>query len=567
MSAGAAPGPAAVLDRPWRHQRGGLGYALARLRGILHPPVTIAAPSPDLRIRRDVPIPARDGTVLRASLYTRGADAAPVIVSAQPYGTGRPRPRRRGGWRPDAQYRIMRQPAPITISSETGWEAPDPDWWTAQGYAVLNVELRGSGSSGGRADLMSAQEGRDLYDVIEWAAVQDWSTGRVGMLGVSYLAMSQYRAAETQPPSLAAIVPWEGLSDLYRDLMRPGGVTERGFSVVWARGVRRTAPTSEDLLAGRRRHPLHDAWWDARVPDLSAIRVPILVCASFSDAHLHSRGSFRALERAGAAERSAYTHREGKWAAFYSEPARTAQREFLDRHLKGADLAAPPPVRLEVRESGAVVREVRSETAWPPPTARWTRLHLGPGGRLADAPAPADGNVAFPARRRAARFDRVFAEDTEITGPIAVDLWVSSPDLDDLCLFAGVEKWHRGRFVGFEGSYGYGRDRVATGWQRASLRELDESESRPEAPVPTFLRPQPLRRGEPVPVRIALSPSATFFRAGDTLRLVVSGRALSPRGPLTGHAPAWYEWSGRGTAVLHWGPQHAASLLVPVIPG
>jgi putative CocE/NonD family hydrolase len=219
-----------LLDRPWRHQRGSFGYALARLRGILHPPVTIVAPAPDLRSRHGVPIPTRDGTVLRASLYTRGANAAPVIVSAQPYGTGRPRPRRRGGWRPDLQYRVMRQPAPITISSETGWEAPDPDWWTGQGYAVLNVELRGSGSSGGRADLMSVQEGRDLYDVIEWAATQDWSTGRVGMLGVSYLAMSQYRAAETRPPSLAAIVPWEGLSDLYRDLMRPGGVTERGFS-------------------------------------------------------------------------------------------------------------------------------------------------------------------------------------------------------------------------------------------------------------------------------------------------------------------------------------------------
>ena len=555
-----------VLDRPWRHQRGGFGYALARVRDILHPPVTIVAPSPDLHVRHHVPIPLRDGTVLRASLYTRGSDAAPVIVSAQPYGTGRPRPRRRGGWRPDVQYRLMRQPAPITLSSETGWEAPDPDWWTGQGYAVLNVDLRGSGSSGGRADLMSAQEGRDLYDVIEWAAAQDWSTGRVGMLGVSYLAMSQYRAAETRPPSLAAIVPWEGLSDLYRDLMRRGGVSERGFSVVWARGVRRTAPTSDDLLAGRRRHPLHDAWWDARVPDLSAIRVPMLVCASFSDAHLHSRGSFRALERAGAAERSAYTHRGGKWATFYSEPARAAQRGFLDRHLKGADLPAPPPVRLEVRESGAVVHAVRDEAAWPPPSVRWTRLHLGPGGRLVDAPALEDGGVAFPTRRRAARFDHVFAEDTEVAGPMALDLWASSPDLDDLCLFAGVEKWHRGRFVGFEGSYGYGRDRVATGWQRASLRELDESESRPESPVPTFLRPQPLRAGEVVLVRIALSPSATFFRAGDTLRLVVSGRALSPRGPLTGHALAWYEWSRRGTAALHWGAQRAASLLVPVIP-
>lgn len=556
----------AGLDRPWRHHRGAARYGLGRLVGMMRPPVTITAPSPDLRIRHGVPIRVRDGTVLRASVYTRGDGPAPAIVCAQPYGTARPQRRRGGGWRPDLQYRMLRQPAPISLSSETGWEAPDPDWWCAQGYAVMNVELRGTGSSGGTAQLLSAQEGLDLHDVIEWAAAQRWCTGRVGMLGVSYLAMSQYRAAATRPPSLAAIVPWEGLTDPYRDLMSPGGVVEHGFSRLWARGLRRTAPTAPDLTAGRRRHPLRDDWWRAMTPDLAAIEVPMLVCASFSDNNLHSRGSFRALEHVASAERIGYTHRGGKWSTFYSDQARAAQLAFLDRHLKGADVAAPAPVRLEVRESGEKIHVVRDETRWPPVGVRWTRLYLAGDGRLSVEAAPA-ASVSFPTRRRAARFDHVFAEDTEISGPMSLDLWVSAADLDDVCLFAGVEKWHEGRFVGFEGSYGYGRDRVSTGWQRVSLRELDAAASTEAQPVHTFTRRQPLSPGEVVPLRVALGPSATFFRAGDVLRLVVGGRGLSPRNPLTGHALAWYEWSRRGTATLHWGPARPASLLVPVVPG
>ena len=207
------------------------------------------------------------------------------------------------------QFRIMNQPAPLRISDQTSWEAPDPVWWAQQGYAVINLDTRGGGHSDGRGDLLSDQEADDICQVIAWAAEQPWSTGRVGMLGVSYLALSQYKVAALNPPALKAICPWEGFTDAYRDFFTPGGVVEDGFARVWLFMTKRIVRLKTNLAAERRKHPLRDAWWDALTPDLSKIRVPMLVCTSFSDANLHSVGSMRAFQQSGSIEPHAYAHR------------------------------------------------------------------------------------------------------------------------------------------------------------------------------------------------------------------------------------------------------------------
>ncbi len=129
-----------------------------------------------------------------------------------------------------------------------------------------------------------------------------------------------------------------------------------------------------------------------------------------------------------------------------------------------------------------------------------------------------------------------------------------------------MEKWRDGRVVGFEGSYGYGRDRVSTGWQRVSLRALDPELSRPWRAGAALHRTAPLAPGDIVAVDVALLPSATLFRAGEQLRLVVAGRWPVPRNPVTGQFPAAYPTSRRGRVILYWGPSHDAHLLVPVIP-
>ena len=545
-----------------------LGYVIDRLRGLLRPPVTVRpAPEAEIVFERDVGVTVRDGTVLRVNVFRPPGEAPhPVLMCAHPYGKDNlPTPTRGGGFKPSIQYRIFRMPEPVSFSAWTSWEAPDPAHWVPRGYVVVNCDLRGSGTSGGTGDLLSPGESDDYHDLIEWAAAQPWCTGKVGLNGVSYLALSQYGAAATHPPSLAAICPWEGFTDPYRDLLFPGGVREDGFVKVWAKGLKGNR-LSYDLREEQLSRPLRDGVWAVRSPDLAKVEVPMLVCGSFSDNNLHSRGSIRAFEGVASRQRWLYTHRGGKWATYYSEPALAAQERFFDHFLKGVDNGqdAQPPVRLEVREDRDTIHEVRQVESWPPPGVRWTELFLGGDGRLTEE-APADGGVRFATAGERATWTWTVPRDLELSGPMALRLRVSLDSAEDANLFAAVEKWRDGRFVPFEGSYGFGFDRVTTGWAKLSHREPDPQLTRPFAPVNRDDEAHPLRAGEVAEIEFALGPSATFFRAGEEVRLLLGGRWMHPENLVTGQFPAKYEPSPDCTVSIHCGGSPAARLLVPLI--
>ena len=187
-------------------------------------------------------------------------------------------------------------------------------------------------------------------------------------------------------------------------------------------------------------------------------------------------------------------------------------------------------------------------------------------GRLTDAPVAGAGTVAFDLRSGRAAFVWDVPDDTEITGPMALRLFIELRGSEDAHLFVGVQKLRAGRVVPFEGSYGYGYDRVATGWLKASLRKPDPARSTPWGPVHSYDESRPLKPGEIVPVDIALPPSATFFRKGEQVRLLVQGRWFSSRNPLLGQFPAAYERGPQGSCLLHCGGEHGARLKVPVIP-
>lgn len=89
---------------------------------------------------------------------------------------------------------------------------------------MVHVDARGTGKSTGRADVFGAQTVADFCRVIEWGSAQPWSNGRAGTQGVSYLAIIQWLVAAQNPPGLAAINPWEGMTDQYRDVMIHGGI-------------------------------------------------------------------------------------------------------------------------------------------------------------------------------------------------------------------------------------------------------------------------------------------------------------------------------------------------------
>jgi predicted acyl esterase len=548
----------------------GWRYAVGRLRGIVAPPIAIAPPPAGVRFERDVGVAVGDGTILRVNVFRpEGEGRYPVILCAHPYGKDRLPGRGIFGYRAPSQYRMLRQPEPVTFSAWTTWESPDPAYWVPRGYAVVNCDLRGFGASDGIGDPLTDAEARDIYDLIEWAGSRPWSSGKVGMNGVSYLAISQYKTTALRPPHLAAICPWEGFSDVYRDFARPGGIREDGFIRLWTAGIKRGGRPGEDLRREQLDRPLRDGWWISRTPELERIEVPVLGCASFSDQQLHSRGSFRAFEGVASSQRWLYTHRGGKWATYYSPEALAFQSRFFDHFLKGTENGMPevPRVRLEVREDRDTIHEVRPEEEWPLSRTRWTDLYLLADGSFSDVLTTVSETVAFDMRSGRAGFTWTVPEDTEITGPMALRLFLETKGAEDVYLFAGVQKLRAGSVVPFEGSYGFGFDRVATGWLKASLRKADPDRPIPWAPRHAYDEVWPLKEGEVSSVDIALLPSATFFRKGEQLRLIVQGHWFSTRNPLLGQFPVAYERGPRGTCVLHCGGEHAARLRIPIIPG
>ena len=545
--------------------------ALRFVGNLLRPNVKVTPAPSSIHVDWNVAVAVRDGTLLRVNVFRPQGDGPfPVILSAHPYGKDKiPRNTRSGRGAP-LQSRLLPQPHAVRISSYTSWEAPDPAVWVREGYVVVNADLRGGGTSEGTGDLFSDSEAEDYFDLIEWAAAQEWCSGLVGLDGVSYLAISQYKVAAFHPPHLAAICPWEGLTDVYRDFARPGGVKEEGFSKLWSWLTGKEARVRTPLYEAIGSHPERDDWYTERTPHLENIRVPILVCGSFSDHLLHTRGSFELFRRASSPLKWLYTHRDGKWCAYYSDEATRTRIRFFDHFLKGAENGwdKVPPVRLSITEAGSEPAAVVYEESWSPGDVQWQKLYLnaknGTMGPHEESAPHAFTTFKLPNGRT--RFVWMVPEDLDVIGPMALYFSVELEGGGDAFLFAGLRKFHNNVEVVFEGSYGFSGDMVSKGWQRLAHRELDSKLSTPEQPVHTHRRPVPLSPGEVVSTAIALRPHATRLRKGDRLRLDLQGRWFYPKSKLRGQFPADYERSPKATCTLHTGGQHLGYLLLATRP-
>lgn len=542
-----------------------------------HPdyPVSItdtAALEQDLIIERNVWVPMRDGTRLSANIFRPKAPGQyPIVMSFTAYDKNKG---------PDRYPKLLRNSlkpdfdlGSINVSRWTSWEGPDPAFWVPNGYAVIYVDSRGFASSEGNPGTLSVQDRGDFYDAIEWAGTREWSNGNVGLNGVSYLAISQWVAASGNPPHLKAIVPWEGQSDSYREVLYHGGIPEVAFTDFWIRKMRAGANGSPlpppPIFRFAHQRPQLMKWVQQRPASKSGINlpnieVPALIAATWSDHGLHSRGSFEGFKRISSDQKWLFTHGRGKWDVYYSDEALAYQKDFFDLFLKGEDngFDERAPVRLEVRET-LDQYQVRYEDTWPIARTEYRPLYLDADtGALGTSKPTASGVVGYDSENGYAQFSYTFAEDTEITGNMKLKLWVSADSSDDMDLFVGIQKLDReGNQVTFFGKTGYTKGPAALGWLRVSERELDAARSTPWQPVLTHENPQPIEPGEIVPVEIEILPSSTLFRAGETLRLVVRGHDLFEH-PSLGH-----DYSvNQGKHRFHAGVNYDSHLLVPVIP-
>jgi putative CocE/NonD family hydrolase len=175
-------------------------------------------------IEWDVPILMDDGIVLRADVFRPIKQGHyPVLMGAGPYGKGLSfQEGYKGAW--DRMIADHPEAAEGSTNKYQNWEVVDPEKWVPDGYICIRIDSRGAGRSPGVMEVYSPREIKDLYNCIEWAAVQPWSNGRVGLSGISYYAVTQWRVAALQPPHLTACCIWEGNANYYRDCARHGGI-------------------------------------------------------------------------------------------------------------------------------------------------------------------------------------------------------------------------------------------------------------------------------------------------------------------------------------------------------
>jgi len=567
-----------------------------------------------MRIDWDVPIAMDDGIVLRADVFRPPDDGRyPVILAYGPFGKGLAFQEGNAS----AWERLTTEFPEVAAGSTNTyqcWEVVDPEKWVPDGYACVRVDSRGAGRSPGFLDVFSPRETQDLYHCIEWAAARPWSSGKVGLNGISYYSMNAWTVAGLQPPHLTAMCIWEGSGDYYREAIRHGGIMSQ-FMTNWfpraavraqhgqgERGPRSrvTGETvcgpetlTEEALRNNRvdierwilDRPLDGPDYRARSARWERIRVPFLSAANWGGQGLHTRGNFEGYVNAASAQKWLEVHGHAHWTHFYTTYGVDLQKRFFGHFLRGEDTGwkDQPPVLLQVRHPGE--RFVpRAEREWPLARTRWTRFHLDPDGRTLGLEAPRRAaSLPFEALGDGLLFSTPpLGEPMEITGPIAAKLHVSSSTRDaDLFLVLRVFA-PDGAEVTFHGANDP-RMPVAQGWLRASQRKLDPVRTLPYRPYHAHDERQPLTPGEVVELDVEIWPTCIVVPAGYRIALAVRGKDYEhPDGPivipgvkytLTGVGPFLHDhpedrppdvFGGRTT--LHVGPDRPAYVLLPVIP-
>jgi predicted acyl esterase len=523
----------------------------------------LSEPAHGMRSDQDVAAVMRDGVELLADVHRPDADGRfPALISASPY------PRQ-----------IQDLGAPMGFI-----EAGASDFWVPRGYVHVIANLRGTGGSGGTFGFFDDQERRDMHDLVEWAAAQPWCDGNVGMIGISYFAMTQLEAAVERPPHLRAIFPVAVTADLYDAAMHHGlfssgfvtpflamiGLTSARSDHFWrsalvdaARSVLRTPPLHrkfatmngessitilhaalklhhdphpwDDLwLAAAVEHPLRDEWWDERnlLPLLEHIEVPTYLGCDWQNVPLHLPSTFPAMR----ALTNAPVVRVGMLGEFgLTWPWESLHVEALawfDHWLKDRDTGILDGPAIRYWMPGA--DEWRTSQSWPPAGIVGRSVCLRADGELGDDEG-APGSRAFMvlgaglARARASETDppcllewttAPLAQALDVVGDIELDLQATSTAVDTAWIVTLQDVAPDGTVVD-----------VTAGWLRASLRRVDPDRSSVGAPELPCRDAEVVVPGVLTSYRIPLVTNARRFAPGHRIKLVLTSDDQDPSTP------------------------------------
>jgi len=532
----------------------------------------------------DVRIPLRDGIHLLSDVHRpKEAGQYPVLIAASPY---------------------LRQIQDLGLPF--GFiEAGCSDFFVPRGYVHIIVNLRGTGAD--------EQERKDLYDVIEWAAVQPWSNGKVGMLGISYFAITQLEAAVEQPPHLKAIMPIAATLDLYESAYHHGlfsssfitpflfmvGMTSgisnkilRNKVVSIIRKILNTPsihkqfstsngeaaiaslklllkihhephPWDDLWLATAVEHQIRDEWWENRnlLPLLEKVRIPVYLGCDWQNVSLHLPHTFPAFELLKNSKHVQVALMGDYGLTWPWESLHIEALAWFDQWLKEKDTGVLNGPRFRYILPGT--NKWFASHTWPLENTIHHAYALNIDGVL-DTNEFTNGELKMLYlgtglnRPEASVIDppsfliwdsKVLESDLDIVGEIELQLDAISSAVDTAWIAILQEVESNGKTIN-----------ITAGFLRAGLREVDESKSRIGAPVLPCKKFKPIPVGEKVQYRIPLVPNARRFKAGSKIRLLLTNDDQNKEIP----SPLEFRHASIGTSCLS-KILSSSRLLLPVV--
>lgn len=537
--------------------------------------------------RERITIPVSGGVELTATLFRPDDEGRfPVILGVHAY---------------DGSMQTTPSVSRALQGANAQAEAGDPRFFARRGYVHVIVNARGTGGSGGTYQHYGPRDVDDIEEVIAWLARQRWSSGRVGMFGMSYFSVAAKQVAARNPDALAAVFAPYGYTDFYRDKFFHGGILARSFVTSWSRHlagvrvegwslthlgedefVRRLEELRRDadimavpqlaaaldepesgpnpLIVDVLMNPLDGPYWAERNPDLTAVRVPIVLGGCWGMYGLHLPGEFRAWEQISAPKKlfvgpPVYVDRPVYQYA--SESLR-----WFDHWLKDNDTGYldESPINLFLPGSEG---EWLEATEWPLPQTTWHSFFLHRDGLLSEHEHwPHEGATSYEDNtyneRGAVTFRTpALVEKTVVLGHATLSLYAATTD-NELLVFASL--W----VVDGDGN----RTMLTRGWLRGSMRSVDRARSKPWLVHHDFVDRQPLESDVIHEFELNIAPTAVVLKPGQRLELQISSSDedapetfldLVSQGHLLRQTPSW-------VSIYH-DEEHPSELRLPILVG
>ncbi|KAH7118058.1 Alpha/Beta hydrolase protein [Dactylonectria estremocensis] len=472
-------------------------------------------------------------------------DKVPALLALSPYGKGG------HGF---LNYVILPYRVGMPEESLSGlekFESVDPAEWVPRGYAVVNVDIRGSWDSEGNLYIEGMQPARDAAEIVEHIAAQPWCSGSV---------------------------------------ITRGGITDGTFVNLVYNATVRGRQKREDIVAAAIKWPLINEYWEDKIIKTEKIKIPIYAVASYGSG-IHGYGTIQGFRKAQSDKKWLRIHSTQEWFDLYRKDNTDDLQKFFDRYLKGVenDWEKTNPVRVSILTFGdrygpqPIVNS--PQDTYPPKKTEYKRFFLSEN-TLSPYYSDAIGKVSYQsddAKAPAAEFKFIFSKTTTLAGYSKAKLWVSADEADDLDIYLSLRKVDKsGKLL----------EHINLPWS-ALPPDVSAQEDVPNSNIVKYLGPQGILRvshraqdpskqdsimpyhphksidkikpGEIVPVEIGIWPMGIKFYEGEGIVLRVQGFKDAfwevpefQKGNVSG--------VNKGKNNIHFGGRYDTVLILPFIP-